>query len=145
MSRWTRRIAAGCSAVVGVWLIAGCSGDASSDVAVLEAETALAGAPTSADGSGEGDGAAEDATPATDAERWANAFAPAFQSQMDPEPEWTIDGTVITFDFSAGSVDSEPLFHCPVAVSAFGDDYPEWDIVMAYPDGSVSCSEVMNS
>ncbi len=138
-------MAASCGAVAGVWLMAGCSGDASSDAVADEAETALAGAPTSADGSDGGESAAEDASPTTDAERWAQSFAPAFQGQMDPEPTWVIDGTVITFTFPSGAVDADPLFHCPVAVSAFGDDYPDWDIVMAYPDGSVACSEVMGS
>lgn len=86
----------------------------------------------------------ETSEPMTSEQRWIDSFEYAFRTQWDPEPTSSIDGKTITFTFSEGSVDLGTSLHCPIGVVAFGTDYPDWSLVMAYPDGSLSCTEVMN-
>jgi hypothetical protein len=69
-------------------------------------------------------------------------FAYAYASGKDPQPTWELENQVVVFTFPSGSVDANSDFDCLIAVNVFAQDHPDWDLKMAYPDGSVLCSEL---
>ena len=69
-------------------------------------------------------------------------FAYAYASVKDPEPTWELEDQVVVFTFPSGEVDAESNYDCLIAVNVFGQDHPDGDLRMTYPDGSVLCSEM---
>ena len=69
-------------------------------------------------------------------------YADAYATVMDPTPTWKVEGQVLEFIFPTGAVDDKAEYNCLIAINSIGNDNPELDYKMTYPDGSVLCSEL---